>query len=145
MSIFPFMRAEDSEAKTEELPMFTEYAYDYKQNRLCKDSEGKSYLVTGNEALKIWIYKALSTARYRYAAYSDDYGSELDDLIGTARAEEVIKLELQRMITEALLINPYINSVSNFSISRSMSGTSVMFDVVTIYSPMQINMEGADI
>ena len=69
MSIFPFIDP-DALAVSQDnaLPMFREYAYDYENNRLLL-RDGQTYLVEGNEALRIWIFKALDTARFRYTAY----------------------------------------------------------------------------
>ena len=57
------------------------YAYDFKANAL-KLKDGKTYLVEGNEALQIWIYKALLTPRFRHVAYTKAYGSEIHTLLG---------------------------------------------------------------
>ena len=48
--------------------MFREYAYDFENNCLLL-RDGNTYLVEGNEALRIWIFKALTTERFRYTAY----------------------------------------------------------------------------
>lgn len=71
MSILPFIdfSAVAAAAEKKELPLFREYAYDFENNCLLK-KDGKTYLIEGNEALKIWIYKALYTQRYRYTAHS---------------------------------------------------------------------------
>ena len=55
MSIFPFISPEILESgQASELPMFREYAYDFENNRLLL-RDGNTYLVEGNEALRIWI------------------------------------------------------------------------------------------
>lgn len=77
MSIFPFISPEVLESgQASELPMFREYAYDFENNRLLL-RDGNIYLVEGNEALRIWIFKALSTERFRYTAYDSAFGSEI--------------------------------------------------------------------
>lgn len=43
--------------------MFREYAYDFENNRLLL-RDGNTYLVEGNEALRIWIFKALSQSGF---------------------------------------------------------------------------------
>ena len=66
MSVFPFITPPSStEDSTTALPMFREYAYDYENNCLLL-RDGNTYLVEGNEALRIWIFKALATERFRY-------------------------------------------------------------------------------
>ena len=67
MSIFPFIDASGvtDTKKVTDLPLLKEYAYDYARNELLLDENGCTYLVEGNAALRIWIFKALTTARFR--------------------------------------------------------------------------------
>ena len=66
---------------TVELPVFKELAFDFNTGQLLTNG-GKYYYVEKNEAIKIWIWKALFTSRYTYLAYSTDYGNEIYTLIG---------------------------------------------------------------
>ena len=68
MSIFPFIDASGvtDTKKVTDLPLLKEYAYDYAKNELLLDENGCTYLVEGNAALRIWIFKALTTARFRH-------------------------------------------------------------------------------
>lgn len=135
MSIFPFMNPEAVADSSEELPMFREYAYDYENNCLLLRS-GSTYLVEGNEALKIWIYHALMTERFRYAAYSSAYGSEVDTLIGHSMSNEITYSELRRFIVEALMVNPYIEELSDFKFTKANSGVTAEFDCTTVYGSL---------
>ena len=87
MSIFPFTQdvPELEERAAQELPVFRELAYDYENNCL-KRKGGKTYLVEKDEAVRVWIYKALLTRRFVWPAYTHAYGSELEDIqtIGTS-------------------------------------------------------------
>ena len=59
----------------------------------------------GNAALRIWIFKALTTARFRHVAYSPAFGEEYEDqLIGHSMNGEIVKSEMKRYITEALMV-----------------------------------------
>ena len=141
MSIFPFITPEAAvEEQTNELPMFREYAFDYENNRLLLRNE-QTYLVEGNEALRIWIVKALVTERFRYAAYDTDYGSEVDTLIGGQMNSDIAMSELKRFIIEALMVNPYIVELSNFQFAQSGSGVTVEFDCTTVYGHEPITWE----
>ncbi len=85
MSVFPFITPPaDSPAAANSLPLFKEYAYDFANNCLLL-KDGQTYLVDGNEALRIWIFKALSCERFRYTAYDAAFGSEIDTLPGLKR------------------------------------------------------------
>lgn len=141
MSIFPFISPETlQQSQNQALPMFREYAYDFEHNRLLLRG-GNTYLVEGNEALRIWIVKALGTERFRYVAYDANYGSEIDTLIGGRMDSDIALSELKRFIIEALMVNPYIEELSNFKFSRSGSGVLVEFDCATVYGKEQITWE----
>ena len=62
MGVFPFINPDVALEVNKDLPMFREYAYDF-ENQCLKLKDGNTYLVEGNEALRIWIYFALGTAR----------------------------------------------------------------------------------
>nr|DAN37544.1 MAG TPA: Protein of unknown function (DUF2634) [Caudoviricetes sp.] len=135
MNLFPELSvAEVSNEKL--LPMYMEWAFDFEKGEL-KVKHGKYYLVEGNEALKIWIYKALRTPRFIFNAYTHNYGSELGTLAGTVEDKDILYSEISRYIEEVLLANPYIISVSDFNFSRSKSSeVDVRFNVNTIYGSM---------
>ena len=133
MSIFPFITPPaDSPAAANSLPLFKEYAYDFANNCLLL-KDGQTYLAEGNEALRIWIFKALFTERFRYVAYDAAFGSEIDTLPVLVLNQAILQAEIKRFITEALMVNPYIVKLDNFKFERSLSGLKVDFDVATIY------------
>ncbi|MBS9775028.1 MAG: DUF2634 domain-containing protein [Tenacibaculum sp.] len=138
MGIFPFFEKEET-IKTEK-PIFKEYAYDFENNTF-KTRNGREYLVYRDEALKIWIYKALKTFRFKHLAYDDAYGAELYRLIGKAKDIDIVKLEIKRYIKEALLVNPYILEVSNFRIFENIEQNEVSFEVKTVYFGFDFTQE----
>lgn len=135
MSIFPFIDSVGTNTETDdELPMLKEYAYDFKKNELLLDGHGCTYMVEGNEALRIWIFKALSTERCHYTAYSFAFGSEIQDqVIGHSMNVEIVKLEIERFIIEALMVNPYIKRLDNFIFENTSAGMRVFFDCTSVY------------
>lgn len=135
MSIFPFIDAADTSTETNgDLPMLKEYAYDFEKNELLLDADGCTYLVEGNEALRIWIFKALFTERFHYTAYSFAFGSEFQNqVIGHSMDAEIVKLEMERFIIEALMVNPYIKRLDNFVFENTSTGMTVSFDCTSIY------------
>lgn len=143
MSIFPFIDYQRTEEEsTESLPVLKEYAYDFLQNELLLDTEGRTYLVEGNEALCIWIHKALGTSRFHYTAYSASFGTEWkEQLLGHTLNGDVQKLEMERFIIEALMVNPYIKSLDNFLFINSLSGLNVTFDCISVYGTQRMNFE----
>lgn len=120
MSLFPFITYEEDVVENNPLPLYKEVGKGLK-------------IVEGNEAIKIWIYKALQTPRYQYEIYSWDYGSELLSLIGKAYTKGLTQAEASRYIKEALLINPYILDVNVVSTSFDGDVLSANVRVKTIY------------
>ncbi|MEY8355265.1 DUF2634 domain-containing protein [Lachnospiraceae bacterium 54-53] len=145
-SIFPFINTTPVTDQTlvQKLPVFHEYAYDPEHNRLALGEDGLPYMVEENEALRIWIYKALSTERFHYVAYDTDYGSETDTLIGKNYNTDITNSELKRMIVEALMCNPYIEELSNWEFEAERNRIRVSFDVTTIYGTDRFE-KGVDI
>lgn len=136
--IFPSIAFKTSEV-SDGLTLLKEYAWDFdKKDFLLKD--GKFQIVSGTEALKIWIWKALKTERYRYLAYSFDYGSEIDTLTGKAYTKAIMKSEIERYLKEALLISPYIKAVKDISIDMSGSSITIEFNVNSVYGEVKMNV-----
>lgn len=142
MSIFPFIDAATaSSGSNDELPALKEYAYDFEKNELLLDKNGCTYMVERNEALRIWIFKALSTERFHYTAYSFSFGAEWQEqVIGQSMNVEVVKLELERFIIEALMVNPYIKRLDNFVYENTSVGMTVSFDCTSIYGSDTISV-----
>lgn len=136
MNLFPELTINIGNLAETELPLYMEWAYDF-ENNCFLTRNGQYYLVSKNDALKIWVYKALKTARYRYQAYPRNYGSELEDeIIGTSSNRDVLESEIERDIQETLLVNPYIIAVGNFAFVYDGS-TTVQFSVTTVYGTME--------
>lgn len=115
-----------------ELPVFKELAFDFETGQL-KTKGGQYYYVEKNEALKIWIWKALHSSRFTYLAYSINYGNEINTLVGRYLAKPLLYSELKRLIEEALLCNPYITSISDVKIEQKGSNVECILSVNTVY------------
>lgn len=82
------------------------------------------------------IYKILNTERYTYPIYSWNYGIELSDLIG--EPVSYVCAELERRITEALIQDDRIKSVSDFEFDTSKKKEVVCtFVVHTIFGNVE--------
>lgn len=108
-----------------------EYGIDLKTGQLTGE------IVEGEEAIEIWIWLALKTARYRYYIYTWDYGNELDGLIGQSYTEKYVEAETKRMVEECLLINEDIQSISDFSAKVRSDRLIVSFTANTIYGEIE--------
>lgn len=94
----------------------------------------------GLEAMKQAIYKILMTERYQYTIYSWDYGIETLDLYG--EPVSYVCPELERRISEALIWDSRIESVSDFEFDISKKGViHVLFTVHTIFGDVQSEKE----
>lgn len=144
MSIFPFINPTEIRSSADELPLFKEYAYDFENNCLLYKN-GNTYLVEGNEALKIWIWSALNTTRFRYGAFTFTFGNEVDTLIGKSMSAEIIHAEIRRFIIEALMVNPYIEELSNFNFIKLGSELCIDFDCNTLYGSFSINKDWKEV
>ena len=140
MSLFPFISNNVDEMKVDNIfPMYREIAWDFEKNIPILEN-GDFKLIEGNEAIKVWVYKALLTPRYNYSIYSWNYGSELMDLIGKAYTPSLTKEEAKRYIKEALLINPYILEVTVIDTSFSNGILSADIKIVTIYGESEVTI-----
>lgn len=144
MSVFPFINPPTENLQSDALPLFKEYAYDFKDKCLLLRN-GNTYFVTGNEALKIWIYKTLMTVRYRYIAHTTTYGNEVQTLLGAVLSSDILISELRRFIIESLMVNPYIVELSNFQFDKKSDGVTVEFNCKTIYGDMIQNIEFSEV
>lgn len=137
----PFMSGPTKETLAEEnLPTFKEYGWDFDTDSFKRDENGNLVILEGNEAIKVWVYKCLKTERYRYRAYFDDYGAELERFIGHPNDGQE-GTELYRYVQEALLVNPYIRAVGDISISEVGKKIILNVKLNTIYSDDAIGVE----
>lgn len=83
------------------------------------------------EAMPQAIYKILRTERYRYIAYSDNYGVELERLFGMPTS--YVLPELERRIKEALEWDDRIRLVDGFEFSVDGSTVTCRFTAHTIF------------
>ena len=101
MSLFPFVTYKEDVVKYNTFPLYREIAWDFKRDIPILEN-GDFKIVEGNEAIKVWVYKALLVPRFQYSIYRWGYGSELMDLIGKAYTPQLTKSEAKRYIEEAL-------------------------------------------
>lgn len=141
MSLFPFIGSEniENENENENLPLYREIAWDFKENKPVIEN-GDFKIVEENEAIKVWIYKALLTQRYQNQIYSWNYGSELIELVGRGYSPSLTKEEAKRYVKEALMINPYIIDVIVDDVLFSDSLLEIKLKVETIYGESEVNL-----
>ncbi|WP_010500667.1 DUF2634 domain-containing protein [Paenibacillus elgii] len=139
MAIFPFMDIPDQGTANKELPLFKEYAWNFETGEYLLH-DGKMMVIEGNEALKVWIYKALRTDRYKHLAYSWNFGHEFERIIGSTFSPSAIQSEMERYVKEALTVNPYIKDVFNIRTKIDGDTVNVECTVTTIYGVMKVDV-----
>lgn len=125
-------------AQAQALPLCKEVAWDFEQD-VPVFRQGEPVVVTGKEALKVWIWRAIRTPRFRYEIYTWAYGSEFESLLGQAYTDAVKTAEAPRYLRECLLINPYITAVKNISVSFESAKLTVAGTAVTIYGEVEFH------
>ncbi len=105
---------------------YAEYAIDENGNVL-------DYFVYGKEACRVWAILALNIARGRYEIFDEDYGNELEDLIGSSTDQDYISAEAERMINECLSENEYINGITNFEMTLEEGLATLSFTINTVF------------
>lgn len=123
--IYPFEDEEVTEQQEEEIYIPKEYGIDFETGQLT----GK--VVEGLEAVKVWAWLALQTARDRYYIYTTDYGQEYEDMIGKGYTKDYLKAELMRMTEECLTVNSYITGIENFEMSKDGDHVTLSFLMIT--------------
>ena len=131
-----------AETEVEEMPIFKEYAIDFKTGEYIKDENNDIKVLEKNEALKVWIFKALKTERFRYVdVHSDNYGSELETNIGSIYQKSVKDALMINQIRDTLLVNPYILECYNFDISNEDEyAPQITFNVKTVYGELEMEV-----
>ena len=140
----PFVLGNNSTAQilSDTLEEFTELAWDFNKNCFIYNQDGSHKIVTRNEAIKVWVYKTLATERHRYGAYFSDYGIEIEEkFIGKVANDTSEVNELFQYIKEALLVNPYILSVSNLNFTQEYKTITLHIDLTTVYGKSTISIE----
>ena len=90
------------------------------------------------EAVTVWIWKALKTARFHHDIYTWDYGCEAESLIGKAFTAQVKESEAVRYVREALAPNPYITDVRQVDVSFQGTKLTISCQVSTIYGEAEV-------
>lgn len=91
--------------------------------------------IDNKQALRQAIEKLLHTERYMYEIYTDEYGIELQALIG--ENFDLVEAEIGRIIKEALLADDRVVNVENIQATK-LDSTSllIMFSVESIFGTL---------
>ena len=139
MAEYPFANIANVSSATE-LPLFKEYAWNFEEEHFIYDDNSNHILLEGNEALKVWCYKALRTERFMYLAYTRNFGMEVYPFMAKVMSVGQRKSELKRIIIECLMINPYIVSVDSVTFDETNRNENMEIHIVltTVYGELVI-------
>ena len=107
--------------------------FNYEKTRLNVNSVGQVVDGDAVEAYRFWVMKCLVTERYKYLAYSEDFGVEIEEISKANHPRDISESEIQRTITESLEIDERTLSVDNFEFDWSVDSVLVSFEVESIY------------
>ena len=113
------------------LPLARDIAIDFNTGEpIIKN--GDFVVVERNEAVKVWCYYALKIAKGRFLAFTNNYGSELEEkIIGKQYSSDTQK-QLKKIVEDCLLINPYIKSIDNVQVEFD-DRLTIEIELTTIY------------
>lgn len=127
---------EDSQEQYKEIPM--EWNFDIDNNDFVINEKGHVDVVYGQDAIKIWVYKCLMTARGKYMAYDFSFGNDVEYLLEENIDKDLLKAEAKRLVVEALMTNKFINSVTNVNVEIEDKTLKIELTVNTDYGDIDI-------
>lgn len=96
--------------------------------------------IDGQEAMIQAISKIMETERSVYPIYSEDYGNDLDELIG--KSFDFVETEIERVLEEALEEDERVTGVSVDTIEETDSTSLLVTATVsTIYGELEVTQE----
>lgn len=139
---------ENDELAEEDVPTIGKsFLFDFKKGDFVM-KDGKLVVLEGIEALKMWIVKVIRTEKFRFRIYEntgfeddEQYGVMLEDLIGSNFDREFIEAEIEREVTEALMLHEYIVSVDEWQFERNSKKMTVSFAVTTYDETLNMEVD----
>lgn len=103
--------------------------FDFEKHEFILSPAGRQKTVTSSDAWGEWCVKALCSERYKYLIYSDNYGEEIDTLLGKSYPRKVVESEIRRMVKDCLMVDRRTASVDNFQFTWIDDGIMFSCDV----------------
>jgi hypothetical protein len=107
------------------------YLFDFEKGDFVIDGAGRIVIADGYTAWVQWCIKAVLTERFAYLAYSENYGVEIDKALKQP-TRAAVETEVERTITEALLVDPRTYAVRGFSFEWRGDELYVSFTVIPV-------------
>jgi Protein of unknown function (DUF2634). len=90
------------------------YIFDFEKGDFVKNPDGTIAKADDLQAYIQWCSKAMLSPRYKLV-YSNLYGHDFKELIGSSLSKDAIELEIKRMTQETLIVHPRTDNVDNFT------------------------------
>ena len=117
--------------KNNTLPVAKDIAIDFNTGEpIIKN--GDFVVVEKNEAIKVWCYYALKIAKGRFLAFTNNYGSELEEKIIGKQYNSDTQKQVKRIVEDCLLVNKYIKSIDNVAVSFD-DKINIEIELTTVY------------
>ena len=107
------------------------YLFDFEKGDFVLDGAGRIVIADGYTAWVQWCVKTVMTERFACLAYSGNYGVEIDKALKQP-TRAAVETEVERTITEALIIDPRTEMVKDFSFRWYADELYVTFTVVPV-------------
>lgn len=118
--------------KQEESALYPEYPksylFDFEKGEFVVDGTGRIVIADGHTAWVQWCIKTVMTERFAHLIYSSDYGVEIESALKQP-SRKAVEAELERTITEALLVDPRTKTVRNFVFTWEGDQIKVAFTI----------------
>ena len=85
-----------------------------------------------NDAIRVWCYYALKIPKGRFLAFTNNYGSELEEKIIGKQYNSDTQKQVKRIVEDCLLVNKYIKSIDNVAVSFD-DKINIEIELTTVY------------
>lgn len=102
--------------------------FDFETGDFRRDGANRMTVASGRDAWIQWCEKVLRTERLTCLAYSEDIGTEFEEMQDLADRESV-QSDIERTITEALMVHPATEYVAGFDFEDDGDGAICTFVV----------------
>ncbi|MHC8516981.1 DUF2634 domain-containing protein [Sporosarcina sp. ITBMC105] len=141
--LYPSFDAPDlmADEEVETLQEVYAYKFDYANQQLVVTGTGKA--VKGNpiDAYRFWAIKCCLTERYKYPAYTDDFGVEFERIATSDYPRPIAESEIRRTIVESLMVDERTVSVDAFTFDWQGDSCWISFKLESVYSTDYVEIQ----
>lgn len=116
------------------LPLYKSFDMGIKDGKLTVINK----FTTPHQSVLNWCYFALRHKKGTWELYSDNFGSELSDLLGKVMRKDIAESECRRYINDCLLRNEYILNVEYKDFDLVDGQVYVTLIITTIYDKSEV-------